>query len=125
MAKSQDKTMVYIAVGGEYSDRQNQAVFTDENQAALYCAVHDCYIEKWEVDDISIQSDKKPKRIWRYWRYYGELRVYTDDRLTFDNIQSMGKSGGEISLDVDVDYEKAVKIISDKYAQREAERNNL
>lgn len=46
---------IYIVTSGEYSDYHIEAVFTDEEQAQLYCATHyDCDIEEWEADEIKI-----------------------------------------------------------------------
>ena len=37
---------IYIATDGEYSDYCIEAVFTDKNQAELFCATHGCYLEE-------------------------------------------------------------------------------
>lgn len=46
---------VYIVTSGEYSGYGIEAVFTNEEQAELYCAIHPyCEIDEWEADKIKI-----------------------------------------------------------------------
>lgn len=52
---------IYIVTEGSYSDYHIEAVFTDREQAKLYCASHndfcvDYEIEEWEAVEIKLDS---------------------------------------------------------------------
>lgn len=62
---------VYIVTDGEYSGYHIEAVFTNKEQAELYCATHECVdgrgspeIEKWEVDNHKFESAVPVKKMW-------------------------------------------------------------
>ena len=118
---------IYIATSGEYSDYMIEEVFTDKKQAALYCATHECCLEIYKADKTRIEAKQKPKCIWRCgenWRRDFSCKTYGE--MTFKDIfiQS-GISSLKISLDADIEDEKAKKILKDKYMQWKAERENI
>ena len=48
---------IYVVTSGEYSSYGIDEVFTDSNQAELYCAVHtDCEIEEYEADRVHLEG---------------------------------------------------------------------
>ena len=60
---------VYIVTQGEYSDYHIEAVFTDKEQAKLYCAVHKptydpCEISEWEADEVQLETRAKVMEKW-------------------------------------------------------------
>ena len=120
---------IYIATSGEYSNYGIEEVFTDKKQAELYCATHGCYLEVYEADRTKIETEQKPKFIWECgenWR--GEF-IYNNCReMTFKDIFIKSRYSSQklkISLDADIEDEKAKKILKDKYMQWKAEQENI
>ena len=109
---------IYIATSGEYSDYGIEEVFTDKKQAELYCATHGCYLEVYEADRTKIETEQKPKFIWECgenWR--GEFFCNNYREMTFKDIFIKSRYSSKklkISLDADVEDEKAKKILKDK-----------
>ena len=120
---------IYIATSGEYSDYGIEEVFTDKKQAELYCATHGCYLEVYEADRTKIETEQKPKFIWECgenWR--GEFVCNNYREMTFKDIFIKSRYSSQklkISLDSDVEDEKAKKILKDKYMQWKAEKENI
>ena len=118
---------IYIATSGEYSDYGIEEVFTNKKQAELYCATHECCLEIYEADETRIETEQKPKYIWfcgNNWR--GDFTCETYREMTFKDV--FDKSSFldlEISLDADIEDEKAKKILKDKYMQWKAEQENI
>lgn len=52
---------VYIVTDGDYSDYHIEAVFTDEEKAKIYAALH-CYdnVEEYDADTIEIDGEFEP-----------------------------------------------------------------
>ena len=117
---------VYIATDGEYSDYHIEAVFTDEEQAKLYCATHSCYLEEYEADEVKIETEKKPLLLWNArFDYSGALCNISDSYFTFFEIEDFGEYRARVTLDAKIDREKAKKIIADKHAKRKAQQQNI
>ena len=118
---------IYIATSGEYSDYGIEEVFTDKKQAELYCATHGYCLEIYKADKTRIETKQKPKYIWlceENWK--GDFDCKTYGEMTFKDI--FIKSGFlrlKISLDADIEDEKAKKILKDKYMQWKAEQENI
>lgn len=110
---------IYVATSGEYSEYHIVGVFTDKNQAELFCATHEYYLEEYEADQVKIETNKKPKRIWCFVSNFS--RFWTDDIITFSDIEDFSDYVKRVSLDTSIDEEKAKKIICDKYAKWKAE----
>ena len=114
---------IYIATDGEYSDYCIEAVFTDKNQAELFCATHGCYLEEYEADQAKIETNKKPKRIWCFISNFSKF--WTNNVITFSDIEDFSHYEKNVSLDTSIDEETAKKIIYDKYAKWKAEQQNI
>lgn len=71
---------LFIITSGEYSDYHIDAVFTDEQQAKLYCAIHldDCNppgIEEWESDKVKLDTSLEIFEKWAaYFDFEGHLK---------------------------------------------------
>jgi hypothetical protein len=50
---------VYVVTEGCYSDYHIEAVFTDLEQAEIYCATHKGDIEEYETDEHHFETEKK------------------------------------------------------------------
>lgn len=107
---------IYIVTAGEYSDYHIEAVFTDKKQAELFCAIHEYDLEEYEADEIQIDTNKKPKKIWHFCKHRKNesLTIWTKG-MTLDEMEDFSQYVKTISLDADIDEEKAKKIICDKY----------
>ena len=116
---------IYVATSGSYSDYQIDAVFTDKRQAEIYCAEHNCWLEEYESDEVRIETKKTPKKIWCAAFNRSGLFDLWDDYMTFLEIQEIRVGNVRISLDASIDKEKAKKIICDKYAQWQSEKEKL
>ena len=53
---------IYICTEGSYSDYHIEEVFTDKDQALIYCATHNCELEEYEADAVKLESDKAVMR---------------------------------------------------------------
>lgn len=116
---------VYIATAGEYSDYHIEAVFTDEKQAKLYCAAHNCYLEEYEADEAKIKTEKKPLLLWHARFNYSGLYSISYEYFTFQNQECFGETRARVTLDASIDREKAKKIIADKHAKWKAQQENI
>lgn len=119
---------VYIVTSGEYSDYGIEIVFTDRDQAELYCAMHENdydspRVEEWDADDVEIDSAKPYMRRWEAKiSSSGQVR-YIDDACTFKEKNTISKCRtfhGEwfytviATLDKDKTEDEAKKIIFDR-----------
>lgn len=116
---------IYVATSGSYSDYHIDAVFTDKRQAEVYCAEHDCWLEEYESDEVRIETKKTPKKIWHATFNRSGLLGLWDDHMTFLEIEEIRVGQVRISLEASIDKEKAKKIICDKYAQWQSEKEKL
>ena len=121
---------VYVVTSGEYSDYSIDAVFIDEEKAKLYCAIHERdypIIEKFDTDDVKIESDNIVKRLWEVDMYENGTVIHCKDRYTFKSVNNISHIPSRhdfykgyyqitITLDKDISREKAFKIIHDKIA---------
>ena len=120
--------IVYIVTSGEYSDYHIDAVFDNKEKAELYCATHDmqyCDIEEWDTEEVKLESDKPIKCRWiAYIRENGSIYSISS-YLTIKNINIIEHKTHftkfnyivQATLDRDVSEEKAMKIISDRFAK--------
>ena len=116
---------IYIATDGEYSDYHIKAVFTDEKQAKLYCATHNCYLEEYEADEVKISTENSPLILWRARFNYSGLYSISDGYFTFQNEEYFRETFAEVTLDASIDREKAKKIIAEKHAKWKAQQQNI
>lgn len=116
---------VYIATDGEYSDYCIKAVFTDKEQATLYCATHCCYLEEYEADEAKIETEKKPLLLWHARFNYSGLYSISEVYFTFQNQEYFGETWAKVTLDAEIGILKATKIIADKHAKWKAEQQNI
>ena len=129
---------VYVVTSGEYSDYHIDAIFTDNEQAELYCATHERtldnpYIEEWETDEVKFESCVPVKNLWTASIRNDGIVSYIHSRLTLENrkkVEPFNKCFGRtsvtghrvsITLDKDITQEKALKIIFDYLAKWKAE----
>lgn len=126
---------VYIVTEGSYSDYHIEEVFTNKEQAELYCAIHeDCRIEEYEADECKIDGKAEDlKSIWVLEKGldYQGLKyqyLYKEDNMTFDDIDTIDVRRFPRPLITltktfkrDTEEEKVRKIMQDKYAQLEYE----
>lgn len=123
---------VYIVTQGEYSDYRIKAVFTDNEQAELYAAVHSgeydpCEVEKWDTDEVHMEGAENIKRLWIIivnalnnevssieWHYttadINEIKRYTPFRTYDTRYKVMA------ALDKNVSEAQAKKIMLDRLA---------
>lgn len=121
---------VYIVTSGEYSDYGIEKVFTDKEQAELYCALHESdyespIVEEWDADDVEIEDTKPYMRRWEA-KVSSSWKVrYIDDACTFKEKNTISKHGtfkGEwfytviATLDKDKTVDEAKRIIFDRLA---------
>lgn len=125
---------VYVVTDGCYSDYHIEAVFTDEEQAKLYCAAHeseDISIKEYDTEDNEIISKKPVLKCW-----FVPIRGYSlnlDDihwQYTLKKTKTVGYHGwyGKVvflSLPESKTEEEAKKAISDFYAQWKAEQQGI
>lgn len=132
---------VYIVTQGSYSDYHIEAVFTDKEQAQLYCAIHHdksgwydpCVIEEYETDTPKLETDKELTEEW-----VGIF--YVDGRTSFGKEGFALKSRNVVEfhraalsrqmhyfrvvvyLPIDTPEDKAKKVICDFFAKYRAEQ---
>lgn len=111
---------VYIATDGDYSDYHIEAVFTDKKQAEFFCSTHGYRIEEYESDLVKLETRNKPKRIWCFEIRGALIKIWTNNIMTFSDIENFSKYIKEISLDASIEEEIAKKIICDKYYEWKA-----
>lgn len=131
---------IYIVTRGTYSDYHIEALFTDYEQAELYCAVHNeddvydyCDIEEWALDEAIFSS---PSEIFDKWYgrfdFLGNLTDFGFDCISVkkpNRVKTWKYRGIEHYVNVYVvrgtDEEKAKKILCDYFAQWKSEQLEL
>ena len=117
---------VYIITDGAYEDYDIKAIFTDEEQAQIYCAKNEYdNIEVWETNPETFDTNIVPKKLWigRFWTASGFEHDEIESRYTLRDVDRVKKSFGtaevivEVSLDINVEQEDAEQILFDKYTQ--------
>lgn len=116
---------IYISTDGAYSDYHIEAVFTDEKQAKLYCATHNCYLEEYEADEIKIETENKPLVLWGARFDRNGIEDICKKYFTFYKREDFYEDYANVALDASVDKEKAKKIIADKHAEWKAQQQNI
>lgn len=125
---------IYIVTRGEYSDYHIEAVFTNREQAKLYCATHndgwgECQIEEWETDEIKLDSSQELCEKWHgTFDFEGNLTDFYNLGLSLRKPIKWGvRKWGRIEYFVTVcvpegtDKDKVKKIMCDNFAQHKAE----
>lgn len=121
---------VYIVTSGSYSDYHIDRVFTDEQQAKLYCATHanDCEalgIEEWESDEVKLDTSLEIFEKWvARFDFEGHLLNFWTDGFTFKQPNSVAKHSWRrteyfvhVYLPDGTAEEKAKKILCDYFAK--------
>ena len=86
---------IYIVTQGEYSDYGICAVFTDEEQAKLYCAVHHSdyeppQIEEWESDEVKLDTSREIFEKWfANFDFEGHLKHFGKSGFSFKQPNSV------------------------------------
>lgn len=125
---------VYVITEGYYSDYHIKAVFTDEEQAKLYCAAHegdDIRIEQYDTEYNKILTNTPILKCWHVpigrsgpiwscmlWRY--TLRHRTKIEKNHLRQEKLVYTLPESKTE-----EEARKIMSDFYAQLKADDQSL
>lgn len=115
---------VYVVTDGEYSDYHIEAVFTDREQALIYCATHGFEFEEYEADQVKLETTKTVKERWNArFGFEGDFCKAWKEGYEFDttahiNFRVYGRFYYvSASLPVDTDGEKAKKILCDMFAK--------
>lgn len=121
---------VYICTSGEYSDYHIDAVFTDEEQAKLYCATHSCEcdppgIEEWESDEVKLDTSLEIFEKWvARFNSEGHLSNFWNGGFTFKHPNSVSKHCWRnieyfvyVYLPEGTAEDKAKKILCDYFAK--------
>lgn len=125
---------VYVVTRGEYSDYHIEAIFTNKEQAVLYCATHESgygweppEIEEWEADEHKFENNVPVKKSWK-----ARVDVRTrnikaiDEGFTIRSVNEVKESGHwyanpfyfvTVTLGKDSTREQAEKAIFDRLAQ--------
>lgn len=121
---------VYIVTSGEYSDYGIDRVFTDKENAELYCAMHESdydqpTVEEWDADDVEIEATKPYMRRWEAKVSSSGKVLYFNDTCTFREKNTISKYAlfsdewfytVIATLDKDKTVDEAKKIIFDRLA---------
>ena len=127
--------IVYVVTDGEYSDYHIEAVFTDKEQAELYCATHNLLtdsIEEYDTEEHKFESSTPVYSQWRYrieerkngnaTFYFSYVTFTTEKKDRFEHVNSIfGESApvvdARIVLEKDATAEQAKKAAYDRYAK--------
>jgi len=128
---------VYIVTSGDYSDYHIEAVFTNEEQANLYCALHagrwdSPSVEEYETDTWQIETKNDFKVRWEdyFWSKNPYLmpnsKFATNDENSIEVIKKENSDYGNlvsgdyckivVTLDRTVTRQEVVKIMQDRIA---------
>ena len=125
---------VYVVTSGEYSDYRINAIFTDREQAKIFCASRnassgDYYrIEDWKTDVSQSKTNLKAKIRYEARVTAGGKSCDVYNQLwTFRDINSVeqwhdGAFHVILTLNSELPYTKLEKIIRDRIAKFKAER---
>jgi hypothetical protein len=129
---------IYIVTSGSYSDYHIDAVFTDEEQAKLYCAVHDNDydtpgIEEWEADEVKLETSLEVADKWvAKFDFEGHLECLNYLCLSLKKPNSVYRSTWRrvedyvsVYVPQGTDEEKVRKICCDFFAQWKCEQQEV
>lgn len=122
---------IYIATDGEYSEYHICTVFTDKDQAMIYCATHECMLEEYEADEVKLETTKSVKEKWlAEFDCYGVFLFAEKRGLCFDKPISIVRKSSRVFMracfPIGTDEGMAEKIFCDMYAKwKEQETQNL
>lgn len=115
---------IYIATSGCYSDYCIEEVFTDKEQAYIYCALNHCELEEYEADRLIMETSKPAKDKWcAYFNYEGDLQSVMFHGLNLEEPANLSydpyrfKLALTFTVPIGTDIEHARKIACDLYAQ--------
>lgn len=125
---------VYVVTRGEYSDYHIESIFTDKEQAVLYCATHESdygwecpEIEEWEADERKFENNAPIKKMWKARVDVRTGNITTiDEQFTIRNVNVIEESASwcanpfycvTVTLGKDSTREHADKAIFDRLAQ--------
>ena len=126
---------VYVCTSGTYSDYSIDAIFTDKEQAEIYCAIHDDgynypQVEEWNTDEVKVEPCDSIKRTWIVYIKFDGTVHSCDSKLTIKDCNKIELYGRNrtikyrvwVTLDKDIPEEKALKIAFDNLAKYKAEQ---
>lgn len=120
---------VYVVEQGSYSDRQIVGVFSSEEKAAQFCALHneadygygDSYYSAYDLDEWEEEGKVTPMWVYRAYRSAMGWNVAFERVLSLNEVQKMPMVRDEFWIALkSPDEEKAKKIMHDKLAERKA-----
>ena len=125
---------IYVVTSGEYSGYGIEGVFLDKHKAEIYCAKNnvkygDYRIEEYESDDDEIEGEIDIA--WKYKIREGDRNAWgTIVHYSHRCLNEVTESNYRSELTATVylraeDYEKALKIARDMFAQYKAEKEGL
>ena len=125
---------VYVVEQGCYSDRMIIGVFSSEEKAAQYCALHnkadyaygDCDYSAYDLDEWEEEGKVTPMWVYRAYQNVRGWNVTFERVLSLNEVQKMPstKDGFWIVLK-SPDEEKAKKIMYDRLAEMEARKAGI
>lgn len=132
---------IYIVTSGSYSDYHIDEVFTDPEQAYLYCAARntascgDYEVEEYDSDTCKLESQKPVNRVWngRFVRddrgKYGELNRYVYRWETTESKNEIVEHANWVDIyvttDLSVSEEKVKRIMIDRFHQWKYENDKM
>ena len=116
--------IIYIATSGVYSDYCIEEVFTNKEQALIYCAANKCELEEYEADRLVMDTSKPVKDEWNaFFNFEGDFLYMEHIGLCFEKDAKLQldyrrfKTVLNFLTPIDTDYEHAKKIACDVCAQ--------
>jgi ketol-acid reductoisomerase len=132
---------IYIVTSGSYSDYHIDEVFTNLEQAQLYCATRntakyaDYDIEEYDTDTCKLESQKPVKIIWKgnfvrnLDNKWSELCKFLYHWETFETRNEILEDGRIVNIyvttDPSVSKEKVRRIMIDRFHQWKYENDKL
>lgn len=124
--------IVYVVTTGCYSDYSICGVFTEKEMAEIYCAIlnSEARIEEYNTEYIKIETSKPVKKLWKFTLNPNKRICDFDFEYSFKNYNSITRNAyGDyyvcITLDKNIEEERAKKIMYDKLAEWEAKRKRV
>jgi len=124
---------IYIATSGEYSEYQIEAVFTSKKKAESYCALHECFLEEYDTEAVTVETNREPLIMW--YATIGinnEIKRLNKCAYTFKVKEQIGTDRYTnrvcsiyVSLPAKYDEQQVRKLISDRMAKINAKNNGL
>ena len=124
--------VVYVVTDGEYSDYHIEAVFTDKEQAELYCATHNLQTDSIEEYDTEEHKFESATPVYSRWNFHieeknGKTTLYIGNATFTTKKEDVFKKDihhyygthvyAYIALDKDATREQAEKALYDRYAK--------